>query len=152
MYSKLDGFRHVLKPALANCVGLAAFKVSCVNWKVHAAFWSYAFVSFFLPSFLPSLPPPPSFPSFLFVPHITMWGFCFSCSIRRFVLLLLLLRGLLFNTINNTPSQHHHQHNIINTTPSSQHHQHNIIKTTPSTQIPLPTEVIYKGMDLHEAL
>ena len=50
-----------------------------------------------------------------FVPHIAMWGFCFSCSIPP-----------------PPPPPSPHQHNIINTintTSSTQHHQHNIINT-----------------------
>ena len=67
-------------------------------------------------------------PSF---PPITLWGFCFSCTIlppppvsssSSFCLVLII----------TTSSTHHHQHNTIIRTPSTDYHQHTISNTPPS--------------------
>ena len=60
---------------------------------------------------------------------ITLWGFCFSCTIlppppaSSSLCLVLII---------TTSSTHHHRHNTIIRTPSTEYHQHTISNTPPS--------------------
>ena len=80
------------------------------------------------------------------IPHIAMWFFCFSCSIRllrppaasrvHHQHITINTTPSTHNTMNTTPSTsstHHHRHNTINTSPSTHHHQHITINSTTST-------------------